>query len=935
MPEHRVTRDAFDALVLDKVRKYNLTKDEAIRETLRELQLHAPSRSVPRMERYEGDLRDIERYLRSSRGEFPGPSTRELEDEVSASLHFVFPDRRRSRSPPIGEQLYFKGDFAGPELRGREFNSAAIDSAWLREQELLLSRRRDHSPLRAQERDFEGGRRVEAFRGIMSPDYESVRQKIRAQAAQAHEGSFAQLGPARDEEAWNVREPKIDVDDTDVFSKVGSQLIHWAEFDKVKHSSDFHQQHSALFLAETEACAKTLASFKCSLKPEHRDFCFSMVRELKHPALKSPKVDNDLLNLLVNKNAVQTKNDFFELIKPFDRSMMSIQESLLKSVVPLLMACNTFELKKGFDPAELPAALENTISLCRKSLVLFGQTYSLATWLRQERILETIGLRGKVAKPSGFPNLDDSFLFGKEYMSHLKSYLENSGTPFRMKSNTNSSEKKKGDLQIKSEPEDSDVFQTIDGLLENAMDSRRSRPADKKTKRPPFWFLFAEKSKEYKYYQKKLAELRKVKKFTKESEMQTEKTKTPEDLATESMRAIRYARKALEVKRKLARGLAESRRRKVKRWNIGTQTVLSASLMLKLKAKQRKSGDKKSTSDSVSSKSRTPKTETTDAESLGVDAATKDTAEKLAQFVAQMGPEIEKFSMENSESNPEFWFLHAKNSPAYKYYQLKITEFRRAMGIPDDYFERLALEEAAKAQALAEASKVTETESKDQEPEKNASGPGASKRLSPESKSSPRTASETQDQKPEVPGTSVLAKQPFQLLEQMAAVLPQAAFGEWQQSMALTDVSQATSTTSVPAPASASLPRKRVGALKVGMLPSKRVCLVEDLKVHDPVRIAYERPQGRTNKKKVPKPKDLVYEDKKITDVNVGFKMLQKMGWQEGQGLGTVGAGIKEPVKVGSITGGEGLGVEEPKEDSFESFRQRMIQMYRDKIVNS
>lgn len=46
------------------------------------------------------------------------------------------------------------------------------------------------------------------------------------------------------------------------------------------------------------------------------------------------------------------------------------------------------------------------------------------------------------------------------------------------------------------------------------------------------------------------------------------------------------------------------------------------------------------------------------------------------------------------------------------------------------------------------------------------------------------------------------------------------------------------------------------------------------------------------------KPKDLEFSHKKLTNRNVGFQMLQKMGWQEGHGLGTRGKGIREPVKV-------------------------------------
>ena len=46
------------------------------------------------------------------------------------------------------------------------------------------------------------------------------------------------------------------------------------------------------------------------------------------------------------------------------------------------------------------------------------------------------------------------------------------------------------------------------------------------------------------------------------------------------------------------------------------------------------------------------------------------------------------------------------------------------------------------------------------------------------------------------------------------------------------------------------------------------------------------------------KPKDFDFAQQKLTDKNLGFQMLQKMGWKEGHGLGSCGKGIREPVSL-------------------------------------
>lgn len=233
-------------------------------------------------------------------------------------------------------------------------------------------------------------------------------------------------------------EPNLDiVNPSDIFSTFGIEIIKWAGFEKIKNDPEYMELYRVLFSLETETCAKTLASFKCSLKPEHREYCFSIVRPLQHAALKTPKVDNEFLNLLLEKRVMMTKNCFFQVIKPFDHYMMRLQDRLLKSVTPLLMACNAYELSiktSSFsDRGQMATAFETTVSLCRKSLALLGQTFALASAFRQEKILAAIGILKLAPPPTLYPNFDTSALFGREYIEILQNWMEKSGCPVELK----------------------------------------------------------------------------------------------------------------------------------------------------------------------------------------------------------------------------------------------------------------------------------------------------------------------------------------------------------------------------------------------------------------------------------------------------------------------------------------------------------------------
>ncbi|XP_051828246.1 SURP and G-patch domain-containing protein 2 isoform X2 [Antechinus flavipes] len=767
------------------------------------------------------------------------------------------------------------------------------------------------------------------------------------------------------------------VDNSDIFSTFGIEIIKWAGFHKIKNDMEFSQLFAALFELETETCAKMLASFKCSLKPEHRDFCFFTIKCLKHSALKTPKVDNEFLNMLLDKGAVKTKNCFFEIIKPFDKYMMRLQDRLLKSVTPLLMACNAYELSvkmKGFsNPAEVAGALETTNSLCRKSLALLGQTFSLASTFRQEKILEAIGLQEVAPVPAAFPNFDDSTLFGREYIEHLKAWLENSGHPIQMK---------KADVRVMEGvasvpspnsdviPEalngvpqraDRKVVETIEKFVKSIIEGNLS-PKERATlkKNPTYWFLSDEDSLEYKYYKLKLAEMQRIKEIKKDEEHQP----TSEECA---VRAMLYAKKVQSLKKRLIPrkrlGLLSSwgiSGWKMRKSTVGTQTLLSAGTMLKHQVRHahgvfqvkpsvpdvnhreknlpsEEPGSllcdpsagpltcpPRTTGTEVSSALPEPLHTPSSSQFANVDAKTMDTAEKLAKFVAQVGPEIEQFSIENSADNPDLWFLHDQNSPAFKFYRMKVYEL-----CPSINFTKTPLNlkagEGLKSGKISDHGEEEEQEEEELEGDHSQQGTELELELGPEEEEEEGTEDDTSARE----ASSRIGEETGRAAQSEGIPSEEAQnTGAEGDGASLAALSQSSAS-------SACFPRKRISSksLKVGMIPApKRVCLIEEPKVHEPVRIAYDRPRGRPVSKKK-KHKDLEFAQQKLTDRNVGFQMLQKMGWKEGYGLGSRGKGIKEPVKVGTTSEGEGLGVEgeENNEDTFDVFRQRMIQMYRQK----
>ncbi|XP_058130495.1 uncharacterized protein LOC131272685 isoform X2 [Anopheles coustani] len=77
------------------------------------------------------------------------------------------------------------------------------------------------------------------------------------------------------------------------------------------------------------------------------------------------------------------------------------------------------------------------------------------------------------------------------------------------------------------------------------------------------------------------------------------------------------------------------------------------------------------------------------------------------------------------------------------------------------------------------------------------------------------------------------------------------------------------------------------------------------------------------------------YKDYKLREDNVGFQMLQKLGWKQGQGLGADGSGIIDPInKAAQRDNNQGLGIITPdnpevNDNEYDAYRKRMMLAYR------
>ncbi|XP_069072480.1 SURP and G-patch domain-containing protein 2-like [Pleurodeles waltl] len=435
----------------------------------------------------------------------------------------------------------------------------------------------------------------------------------------------------------NFQTLKDKINDPNFLVICGEQLIKWVELAK-EHDVKSDLVRSNLY---TETFRNLITAFKCRPTSEHHKHFFSKVGEdLCHPAFQRPSLDSELLAMFHKGNNSEAR-EFLKKIYPLDKDLEKIQYLIMKATIPLFLICNAYEV--GSNATSPKPDLRTTVLPCRLSLVLLGQIFCLISSLRQERVLEALGVHGKPPQPSQFPNLDSGCLFGKDYMAKLDLFMKKSLLP-RKDENTLQANSKDVDPQV-----DAKTQVSIEKLARFVAEMGLGMEAfniDKLASNPNFWFLNADQSPAYKLYQTKLAEFRKLFNSSLSDTQQDTKQSLPASPQPFNTGGGSSA-------------------------NLSTDCFTAPLLP---PPRKRRSGQNDLP---------VPTKKTVQDETLKVDAKTRDAAETLARFVVTMGPEMERFTMAEA-SKPEFWFLNHKDHPAYKFYHMKLTEFSKAKQAPSD-----------------------------------------------------------------------------------------------------------------------------------------------------------------------------------------------------------------------------------------------------------
>ncbi|XP_072924621.1 SURP and G-patch domain-containing protein 1 [Hemitrygon akajei] len=357
------------------------------------------------------------------------------------------------------------------------------------------------------------------------------------------------------------------------------------------------------------------------------------------------------------------------------------------------------------------------------------------------------------------------------------------------------------------------------------------------------------------------------------------------------------------------------------------------------------------------------------------DPELRSVIEKLAKFVADGGPDVEKLAIQDNQDNPAFWFLYEQNSDAYRYYRDTVEVFCKVKTIA---------QKAVQASLMMMSSPATQKRKGSPEPTSGDSSiePASTPSSSSSVKKKKKSRWGPEDDKIELPppemaypmqlpglttqelkglgyqkgkpvglvGVNELSDaQKKQIKEQQEMQQMYDMIMKHKQAMQEMQVMwekaiqehrhEYDSDEEIDGEAGTWEHRLRHMEMEKTREWAEQLTemgrgkhFIGDFLPPDELEKFMETfkalKEGR-------EPDYSDYKDFKLTVENIGYQMLMKMGWKEGDGLGSEGQGIKAPVPRGvTAVDGAGFGIDRPAElnkddDEYEAFRKRMMLAYR------
>ncbi|KAL3615375.1 hypothetical protein CASFOL_041036 [Castilleja foliolosa] len=278
------------------------------------------------------------------------------------------------------------------------------------------------------------------------------------------------------------------------------------------------------------------------------------------------------------------------------------------------------------------------------------------------------------------------------------------------------------------------------------------------------------------------------------------------------------------------------------------------------------------------------------------DPTVKNIADKLASFVAKNGRQLEYVTRQKKPGDTPFKFLFDESCSDYKYYEYRLSEEEKTLSQTRDS------RSANTTPHIADNSR----KSHHQHSMKYQTSASALYEVTENLGSSQSSSQATSTRY----GESI-APPSSDPLAMMEYYVKKAAQEEKRRP-------PKSSKDEMPPPASLQVPTKK-GHHMGDYIPPEEL----------------EKFLTTCNDVSVQKYSKEVAEKSKIQADNVGHKLLSKMGWKEGEGLGSSRSGMADPIMAGDVkkdhlgVGAHAPGEVTPDDDIYEQYKKRMMLGYR------